>query len=209
MVGDPPYSPAVPDDLEDSPPPASAPVPEPAWPAVATSAPPEFVQPEEIDIAGDVAAQEQVDAAAESLLLAHLGGLLSVLLAIAVASTLVALTGWWHRAALLVPAFAVALAVKQCGHGSDRRFGFAGAWWALAGCFLAHQLAMAGVFAHLERMPLLDYLRGVHNWSEWLAEVMRWPDLLFYGIATFCGYKFSFDSVPGKQGGCTHDSPCC
>lgn len=196
MVGEPPYSPAVPDDLENAPSPPPAPVPSGSS---GSAPPPNISLLEEMDIAGEVAAQERIESSAESIPLAHLGGLIAAVLAVAVAAGLVTLTGWWHGSVVILLGFGVACVVKQCGRGSDRRFGLAGAGWALLGCFLANQAGIAGVFARLEGMALLDYLRGIHDWTGWLADVMRWPDLLFYAAATFCGYRFSFDSVPGKS----------
>jgi|GEM_PF-3967481 len=213
MQGELPYNPAVPDPLPDAPPPPPPPpdgayaaayaapayaAPAYAGPAYAAPAQPEILSEGESDIMDKIDAQNREDAREESVPGALLGGLAAAALCILLAGGIAALTHYWHTAFSVCIGFGVACAVKRFGRGNDIRFGFIGAFCALVACVGGYHLAWAFVLAAAEDMSFLDYVASVDNWGTWMTDRLRPFDWLFYVVATYCGYKYSYDAVADK-----------
>jgi hypothetical protein len=99
--------------------------------------------------------------------------------------------------------FLVGYAVRRFGRGIEPRFGYLGAVLALIGCGLGNLLAVIGLVAEQEQIALLSLLGRV-DWGAVpgiMAATFNPMDLLFYGIAVYEGYKFSFRLVgPAELG---------
>lgn len=192
MQGELPYNPAVPDPLPDAPPaPPAALYATPAQPA-------EILSEGESDIAASLEAQHREDAREESIPHALVGGLAAAALCIVVAGGFAAITHFWHKAMSVGIGFAVAWAVKRFGQGNDTRFGLIGAFCALIACVGAYQLAWAFVLAASEEMSILDYVSSIDDWGAWMTATLGLYDFFFYAVATYCGFKFSYDAVADK-----------
>lgn len=91
----------------------------------------------------------------------------------------------------------VGFAVRTFGKGIDEVFGYAGAALALLSCLLGNFLSIIGFVAEVEGFTFMDTLL-MFDYS-FLPEVMISTfgimDLLFYGIALYEGYKFSFRKI--------------
>jgi len=91
--------------------------------------------------------------------------------------------------------FVVGIAVRYAGKGVDMIFGISGAILALIGCLLGNFLSQVG-FATLEfGVPFFEALKTLAEPSifvEIMKESFSGIDLLFYGIAIYEGYRFSF-----------------
>ena len=185
------YNPAVPDPLPDEP-------PAPPHAAYGTLPEDKILSEGESDISASLEEQEREDAREESIPHAVLGGLAAAALCIVVAGGFAAITHFWHKALSVGIGFAVARVVKRFGRGNDVRFGLIGAFCALVACVGAYHLAWAFVLASAEEMSILDYLSSVDDWGAWMTEILGPYDLFFYGVATYCGYKFSYDAVADK-----------
>lgn len=90
--------------------------------------------------------------------------------------------------------YVVGQAIKAVGHGIDKRFGVLGAICALLGCVLGNAFSGLAFFAdarHLDFGQLLAVTSPdlVVRLMVAFASPM---DLLFYGIAIYEGYRFSF-----------------
>jgi hypothetical protein len=89
--------------------------------------------------------------------------------------------------------FLVGYAVRL-GNGVDKIFGVTGALLALLGCVLGNVLSLIGFFAKSEQVSFFSALGSI-DYSV-LPQVMISAfdpmDLLFYGIALYEGYRFSF-----------------
>jgi hypothetical protein len=88
----------------------------------------------------------------------------------------------------------VGYAVRYFGKGIDPIFGVAGAVLALLGCLLGNFFSMVGFGAAAENVGVFELL-GMLDYSyvpEIMMEGFSPMDLLFYGIAVYEGYKFSF-----------------
>ena len=90
--------------------------------------------------------------------------------------------------------FAVGYAVRYFGKGIDKIFGIIGALFSIIGCLLGNFLSIVGFIAsteglgYFETLSLLDYSLV----PQIIKETFNPIDLLFYGIAIYEGYKFSF-----------------
>lgn len=90
--------------------------------------------------------------------------------------------------------FIVGYAVRIVGKGIDNVFGVVGAVLALLGCAAGNLLGICGLIADQENMAFLEVVSRL-NLSiiqEIMVATFSPMDLLFYGIAIFEGYKFSF-----------------
>ena len=93
--------------------------------------------------------------------------------------------------------FFVGYAVKTFGKGIDRSFGIVGAVWSLAGCAAGNLLTVVGTIAKQQNIPVMNILEKLD--AEIIASLMQATfnpmDVLFYGIAVYEGYRFSFRQI--------------
>jgi len=90
--------------------------------------------------------------------------------------------------------FLVGFTVRICGKGIDRIFGIMGSVLSLLGCLAGNLFTVCIVVSRHQGIPLLDLLSRLN--PEITVRIMTATfspmDLLFYGIAVYEGYKFSF-----------------
>jgi hypothetical protein len=93
--------------------------------------------------------------------------------------------------------FLVGYAVRTFGKGIDKGFAIVGAVWSLAGCAVGNLLSVIGVISNDQNIPFFDILEKLN--PEIVASLMQATfspmDLLFYGIAVYEGYRFSFRPI--------------
>jgi hypothetical protein len=93
--------------------------------------------------------------------------------------------------------FLVGYAVKTFGKGIDKSFAVVGALWSLAGCAFGNLLSVIAVISKHQNVPFFDILEKLN--PEIVASLMQATfnpmDLLFYGIAVYEGYRFSFRQI--------------
>jgi hypothetical protein len=129
-----------------------------------------------------------------NLLLGIITGIIAALIGAVIWALITFWTGWQIGWMAVGVGFLVGISIRIFGKGTSPVFGVIGAILALLGClagnllatciFLADELEM-GVF---EIISKLDFkLIG-----EILKETFAWQDILFYAIAIYEGYKFSF-----------------
>ena len=88
----------------------------------------------------------------------------------------------------------VGFAVRTFGKGLDLRFGIAGAALALAGCLMGNIFASCIAISNEYQVPLFQVI-GSLQWSiiaDIYIHTFNPIDILFYGIALYEGYRFSF-----------------
>ena len=97
--------------------------------------------------------------------------------------------------------FLVGYAVRICGKGIDKTFGIAGAVLSLLGCFAGNLLTTCIVISRHQNIPFLDLLPRLN--PEVIIELTTVTfnpmDLLFYAIAVYEGYKFSFRKISKEE----------
>ena len=91
--------------------------------------------------------------------------------------------------------YAVGQAIRVTGHGRSQKFGILGAVCGLIGCVLGNLLSAVVFFAQYKHMEVTDVLS--HATPGFLLSLMKEftqvLDVVFYAIAIYEGYRFSFD----------------
>ena len=95
----------------------------------------------------------------------------------------------------------VGYAVRTVGQGLDKIFGIMGALFALLGCLIGNYLYTIGFIADEMGLNFLNTFTSIDLAvvPELMVEVASPMDLLFYGIALYEGYKFSFRQLTEQE----------
>lgn len=97
--------------------------------------------------------------------------------------------------------FIVGYAVKFTGNGISQKFGILGAVFAFVGCILGNFFSIIGFVANSEGLGYFEVL-GMLDYSlipEIMGDSFSIMDLLFYGIAIYEGYRFSFRNITEEE----------
>jgi hypothetical protein len=97
--------------------------------------------------------------------------------------------------------FLVGFAMRTFGRGVDKVYGYTGALLALFGCLLGNLLSVCIVLGNQADTGALAILTSL-NWAtiqELMLATFQPMDLLFYGLALYEGYKFSFRKLSDKE----------
>lgn len=90
--------------------------------------------------------------------------------------------------------FLVGLAVRKTGQGIDKMFGIFGAGLSFLGCAWGNLLTTCIIWSNQEGVPVGEILTNLNVFT--VAELFKYTfspiDLIFYGLAIYYGYKFSF-----------------
>ncbi|MEP1486886.1 MAG: hypothetical protein ABJK28_00505 [Algibacter sp.] len=95
----------------------------------------------------------------------------------------------------------VGLSMRYLGKGIDQIFGFTGGAISILSCLLGNFFSIVGYAAnseglgYIEVLDLIDYAQIIPLMIETFSPM----DVLFYGIAAFEGYKFSFRAFTEKD----------
>lgn len=95
----------------------------------------------------------------------------------------------------------VGLSIRFVGKGVDKIFGISGGIIAVLSCVLGNFFSIIGFIANTEGLGYFETL-NVFNYSQLIPimiETFSGIDLLFYGIAAYEGYKFSFRTFTEKD----------
>ena len=105
-----------------------------------------------------------------------------------------ALTGYQIGFMAIGVGFLTGISVRKLGRGVDKVFGLVGALLSLAGCLAGNLLMVCIVISRNESVPLLDLMSRLDPQicTELMGATFSAIDLLFYGIAIYQGYRFSF-----------------
>jgi hypothetical protein len=97
--------------------------------------------------------------------------------------------------------FLVGIAVRHFGKGIEATFGVLGAILSLVGCLFGNLLTVCLAVAELEQIPVSEVVSLLN--AEVIVELMSatfYPmDVLFYGIAIYAGYKYSFRRITEEE----------
>jgi drug/metabolite transporter (DMT)-like permease len=137
----------------------------------------------------------------QNLVMGALAGLAAALVGAAIWAIITALTQYQIGFMAIGIGFLVGFAVRAAGKGIDPVFGVVGAALALLGCVLGNLVMVLYFLANKEQMPLLELLsrldlKLVQRVMTATFDVM---DMVFYGIAMYCGYKYAFRQVTKDQ----------
>ncbi len=90
--------------------------------------------------------------------------------------------------------FITGFLVRKMGRGFEKHYGFIGAAWSLIGCLAGNLLAILIMVSQQESIPFFALLQMVRLdiLFQIAIETFDARDLIFYGIAVYEGYHFSF-----------------
>ncbi len=91
----------------------------------------------------------------------------------------------------------VGFAIRKFGNGIEKIFGFWGAGIALLSVFIGNFLSIIGFIANEENLGYIETLVEFDYayFPALMKATFRGMDLLFYGIAVYEGYHFSFRKI--------------
>jgi hypothetical protein len=99
--------------------------------------------------------------------------------------------------------FLVGMAVRTLGKGMTKTFGIAGGGFSLFGCALGNLLAICGLVAQSADAPLVSTTLAILSEPAAAIEFMKLSfspmDVVFYAIAVYEGYKFSFRQISDEE----------
>jgi hypothetical protein len=137
----------------------------------------------------------------QNLLFGVVGGIVAAAVGAAVWAVITALTNFQIGWMAVGVGFLVGYAVRACGKGIDKSFGFAGAALSLLGCLAGNLLTVCIVISKHQHIPFLQILSRLN--TEIVVDLMKATfnptDVLFYGIAVYEGYKFSFRRISKEE----------
>lgn len=90
--------------------------------------------------------------------------------------------------------FLVGYAIRIAGRSFDKIFGYLGAALALFGCLLGNVLTVCAFVAKQESIDFVHLLTRITPTIaiEMIKTTFSPMDVLFYALALYCGYKYSF-----------------
>lgn len=133
--------------------------------------------------------------APENFALAIPAGLAVAVVGAALWATIAVVTQMEIGIVAVAVGYAVGRAIKAVGHGRSEKFGILGAACSLLACVIGNLLSALFFFADQTHVPIMTVVSG--SSPEFLFSLMKnftqALDFLFYGIAIYEGFRFSFD----------------
>ncbi len=114
-----------------------------------------------------------------------------------------AVTGYQIGFMAIGAGVAVALVVRLVGRGVSSRFGLVGAGFALAVCLVGNLMAIVAIGSRQEGIPVLELVSILTPAVvvDVMIETFHSVDLLFYGLALYYGFNFSFRELTPEDFG--------
>lgn len=139
----------------------------------------------------------------QNLPMAIAGGLAASIVAATIWAVITYATGYQIGFMAIGVGFLVGFAVNFFGKGITTSFGIVGALFAFFGCILGNLLTAVIAAYSLEGVSLLQIVMTFLTSPGIALEIMRETfspiDLLFYGIAVYEGYRFSFRQISEEE----------
>ncbi|HNZ55707.1 MAG TPA: hypothetical protein PKN73_03240 [Candidatus Paceibacterota bacterium] len=101
----------------------------------------------------------------------------------------------------IIVGFMVGFGVRTLGKGIDKKFGIVGGVIALGSIVLGNFLAALGFLAKALDVSFLDVVFGFNYAMTFklMWDTSALMDLVFYGLAIFAGYQYSFRKITNEQ----------
>jgi len=133
----------------------------------------------------------------QNLHMGIIGGLMAAAIGAAIWAAVTVITDFQIGWMAVGIGFLVGFAVRITGKGISKSFGYVGAILALASCLAGNFFSICAVISKQEAIPFFYLLTRLN--PEIITELMKSTfspiDLLFYGIAVYEGYRFSFRQI--------------
>ncbi|UCE52562.1 MAG: hypothetical protein JSV31_25435 [Desulfobacterales bacterium] len=133
----------------------------------------------------------------QNLSLGILGGIGAAVIGATIWAMITTLTNYQIGWMAVGVGFLVGIGVRTLGKGIDLSFGVVGAALSLLGCLAGNLLTVCILISRQENIELFNLLSRLNpSVAVELMKVTFNPmDLLFYGIAVYEGYRFSFRRI--------------
>lgn len=137
----------------------------------------------------------------QNLPLALLGGACAALIGALLWAIITVATNLQFGYMAIALGFFVGYTVRYTGKGMDISFGVLGAILSVAGCFLGNLFTLVGFIANDEGLGYLQVFLGIdYSLIPGVMMATFSPiDLLFYGLAIYEGYRFSFRQISPEE----------
>lgn len=135
--------------------------------------------------------------AEQNLVMGIVGGSLAAVVGAILWATVTVATGFQIGWMAVGVGFMVGRTVGVLGRGVEKRFGYAGVVLSLGGCLIGNMLSVCVIVAQQQELALSFVLTHLNPAAlpELMAVTFHPMDLLFYGLAVYQGYRFSFRRV--------------
>jgi len=130
-----------------------------------------------------------------------LAGLGAAILGACLWAVITVLTGYQIGWMAVGVGFLVGFANRTFGRGVDKTFGYCGALLALVGCVLGNLLSVCIMIGNQTETSSLTVLSSLNPGTaiDLILATFQPMDILFYGLALYEGYKFSFRQLSDKE----------
>ena len=158
------------------------------------------VMPEKQNLAIDEMKYQQFMSEIEgnqSLHLGIIGGFIAAGVGAAIWAAITVMTDFQIGWMAVGIGFMVGFAVRMTGKGISKSFGYVGAILALVSCLAGNLFSICAIISKQEAIPFFYLITRLN--PQIVVELMKSTfspiDLLFYGIAVYEGYRFSFRQI--------------
>ncbi len=130
-----------------------------------------------------------------------LAGLGAAILGACLWAVITVLTGYQIGWMAVGVGFLVGFANRTFGRGVDKTFGYCGALLAFVGCVLGNLLSVCIMIGNQTETSSLTVLSSLNPGTaiDLILATFQPMDILFYGLALYEGYKFSFRQLSDKE----------
>ncbi len=137
----------------------------------------------------------------QNLSMGIIGGMAAALIGAGAWAAVTVLTNFQIGWMAVGVGFLVGYAVRIFGKGLSNIYGFVGATLALIGCLAGNLFSVCAVISKQEAIPFFDLISRLNPLiiMDLMKATFSPIDLLFYGIAVYEGYRFSFRQVTQEE----------
>ncbi len=137
----------------------------------------------------------------QNLSLGILGGMGAAAIGAIIWAVITALTNFQIGWMAVGVGFLVGIGVRSLGKGINTSFGIVGAILSLVGCLAGNLLTVCILISRQEGIELFNLLTRLNPAVvvELIKATFNPMDLLFYGIAVYEGYRFSFRRISDDE----------
>ncbi|MBN4076405.1 hypothetical protein JYT16_01670 [Gemmatimonas aurantiaca] len=130
-----------------------------------------------------------------------MGGAIAALVGGGVWAGVTVLSGWQIGWMAIGIGFIVGYAIRTFGKGMDMSFGVSGAALSLVGCLAGNLFTIVYYIGEESGMPIGEVfsILDMNTTIEMMLETFAPMDLLFYGLALYYGYKYSFRVITHEE----------
>ena len=137
----------------------------------------------------------------QNLQMAIIGGIIAAVIGASLWAAITVITDFQIGWMAVGVGFLVGYAVRIMGKGLTRIYGYIGGVLALLGCLAGNLFSVCAIISKQEEIPFFDILMQLN--PQIAFELMKATfspiDLLFYLIAIYEGYRFSFRTITEEE----------